>query len=111
MNAFNIVVDDAEKSFMVIAMNRTLLTWMHNFLKNQSELQKYGTFVEGGCQRSISRMCVDRFVVGCYNTQTCYDLADALQRAVVDAIQRKLIPAPSEQFHSLEDAVRLLSEK
>ena len=38
MNAFNIVVDDAEKSFMVIAANRTLLTWMHNFLKNQSEL-------------------------------------------------------------------------
>lgn len=111
MNAFNIVVDDAEKSFMVIAMNRTLLTWMHNFLKNQSELQKYGTFIEGGIQRSISRMCVDRFVVGCYTTKTCYDLADALQRAVVDAIQRKLIPAPSEQFHSLEDAVRLLSEK
>ena len=110
MNAFNIVVDDAEKSFMVIAMNRTLLTWMHNFLNNQSELQKYCTTLES-VHHNISRMCVDRFVVGCSNTKTCYDLADALQRAVVDAIQRKLIPAPSEQFHSLEDAIRLLSEK
>lgn len=110
MNAFNIVVDDAEKSFMVIATNRTLLTWMQMFLKDNAALQKYGPFLEG-IQRSVSRMCVDRFVVGCYTTRTCYDLADALQRAVTDAIQRKLIPAPSEQFHSLEEAVRLLSEK
>lgn len=110
MNAFNIVVDDSEQSFMIIAMNRTLLTWMHDFLKDSTALQNYGPF-PNGINRSISLMCVDRFIVGTDDTKVCYDLADAVQRAVVDAIQRKLIPTPSNQFSSLEDAIRLLSNK
>lgn len=110
MNAFNIVVDDSEQSFMIIAMNRTLLTWMHDFLKDNSALQKYGPFLNG-ISRNVSRMCVDRFIVGTNDTKVCYDLADAVQKAVVDAIQHKLIPTPSEQFSSLEDAIKLLSDK
>lgn len=110
MNAFNIVVDDSEQSFMIIAMNRTLLTWMHDFLKDNSALQKYGPFLNG-ISRNVSRMCVDRFIVGTNDTKVCYDLADAVQKAVVDAIQHKLIPIPSEQFSSLEDAIKLLSGK
>ena len=111
MNAYNIVADDAEFSFMVIASNRTLLTWMRDFLRNENELKKFCKFSNGATRlpkECVSRMCVDRFIVGCCDKATCYEVANALQDAVTDALQRHLIPEPNEPCFCLDDALKLI---
>lgn len=99
MRGFNIITDESELTFMVMAANRPLLKWMWTFIKNALAPNI----------SSVSSICVDRFIVQAHNRDQCNNLVKSLHDATEQHC--KDLNLEFGPFLSLEEAMEQLTNQ